>query len=277
MKSTSGIRSTSFVGQTVASATNLTVSTLAVTNLDEVRAPAVLYYDPATSKISYAAPDITPQQVAAGSEGDVQFNRNGLFSAQGGLNFTRTTNTLTVSGPLVCSTLLATSLFQATTPSILFYSPSTGAVTYGGVPVTVVPGGSSGQIQFNGSGTFSGSSNLRFDSGTGNLTVGRGVLATLFQARGGESTLSDQSQWSDPDPNVQRSLKVSGSGMAVSGGVKADTFSATGSASAGTFRFNNGYGSSVTVIRGGPDFWHWSRGHSSDAVDLPSGLCYRRD
>jgi hypothetical protein len=99
--------------------------------------------------------------------------------------------------------------------------------------------GSNSQVIFNDNGTLNGSSNLTFTKTTNSLRLD-GNLSSNGEASFWRST------YVDPDAGVPRAIKVGSSGIAVLGGIKTDSITATGNAILGNAVTANYFVGNVT-------------------------------
>lgn len=132
------------------------------------------------------AATVAGSSLVAGSNTQVQFNDGGTFGANSLLTYNKNTGALTGTF-LVASTGFSGSLTKLSNGSdyllagngIQITTGSSGNITIASTAITS-PGGSNTQVQFNDSGTFSGSSGLTFNKLTSALTGGYIVASTGF-------------------------------------------------------------------------------------------------
>ena len=123
--------------------------------------------------------------------------------------------------------------------------------------------GSNTQVIFNDAGTLNATSGLTFNKSTNALTVSGNITganlitsgqisatgnittantlnlnATLVISANGESRFWNRTTYVDPDLSVERAIKVGANGIAVLGGIKTDTLTATGNANVGNLRIS---------------------------------------
>lgn len=154
----------------------------------------------------------------SGTSSDVQFNKGGSFGSDSNkFYYVDSTDTLNVPNIDVSTSIIARGLPNATKTSTLYYDTTTKAVSYGALSSSAV--GSSGAVQLsNGSNGLTSNSNLSYS--------GNRLNAYSISAIQGESQFAN-GNYSDPDAGSSRALKVSGDGLAVSGGIKTDTLNST--------------------------------------------------
>ena len=149
---------------------------------------------------------------AAGSDTEVQYNSGGALAGDAGLTYNAATNTLKMdaaqlgtagsttgelkmsgatSGTVTIKPSLAAGTYTLTLPTDdgaanqVLRTDGSGVLSWNGAP----PGGSSGQVQYNASGTLSGDAGLTYDAANDTLSTKKLTLGTAGSALG-EVTLS---------------------------------------------------------------------------------------
>ena len=149
---------------------------------------------------------------AGGSDTQVQFNSSGVLAGDAGLTYNAATNTLTTdvaqlgaagattgelkmsgatSGTVTIKPANAAGTYTLTLPTDdgnanqVLRTDGSGVLSWNGAP----PGGSSGQVQYNASGTLSGDAGLTYDAANDTLSTKKLTLGTAGSALG-EVTLS---------------------------------------------------------------------------------------